>query len=248
MNPNDVKELLDALITELELPLRAFNSGPQLVNNGAWDTLKKSRVQEVVDQWMNGCGKSHSISTGQTASNIEKAIAILALETYRVPEIEEILKSLVAEQSLPLTVVDKGFRLKVLADEGVAYRCDDMVELERIIEKEGLDVSLLHSGFGLWQEENSAEIPFSQFETLANRLAAALEGHGLQVKLLHKGFELHKNETDEVDIAEAKELTYRLEIMVGIRYVQGGYSYSNDVENPEIHWKSADVVTALPVL
>lgn len=248
MRPNDIKEVLDVLITELRLPLRASNGGPQLVNNGTWDTLTQSRVQKVVDQWMNGCGKNHSIYTGQTASNVEKAITILALETYRVPEIKEILKSLVAEQSLPLTVVDKGFRLKVLANEGVAYQCDDMVELEGMIEKEGLDISLLHNGFGLWREENSAEIPFPQFETLVNRLAAALEGHGLQVKLLHNGFELQKNAADEVDIAEAKELTYRLEIMVGIRYVQAGYSYSNDVENPKIHWTSANVVTALPIL
>ena len=194
------------------------------------------------------CGKSHSIYTGQTASNIEKAITILALETYRVPEIKEILKSLVAEQSLPLTVVDNGFRLKVLANEGVAYRCDDMVELEEMLEKEGLDISLLHNGFGLWREENSAEIPFSQYDALANRLASALEGHGLQVKLLHKGFELQKNAEDEVDIAEAEELTYRLEIMVGIRYVQGNYSYSNDVQNPKVHWHSAGVNTALPFL
>ncbi len=247
MRPNDVKELLDALITELELPLRASNSGPQLVNNGAWDASKQSSVQKVVDQW-SGCGKSHSIYTGQTASNIEKAITILALETYRVPEIKEILKSLVAEQSLPLTVVDNGFRLKVLANEGVAYRCDDMVELEDMLEKEGLDVSLLHNGFELWREENSAEIPFPQYKTLANRLAAALDGHGLQVKLIHKGFELQKNAEDEIDIAEAKELTYHLEIMVGIRYVQGNYSYSNDVQNPEVHWHSAGVNTALPIL
>ena len=248
MRPNNVKELLDALITELELPLRASNKGPQLVNNGVWDTLTQSRVQKVVDQWMNGCGKSHSISTGQTASEIEKAITILALETYRVPEIKEIFKSLVAEQSLPLTVVDNGFELKVLANEGVTYWCDDMVELEGIIKKEGLDVSLLHNGFGLWREENSAEIPFPQYEALANRLAAALEGHGLQVKLLHKGFELQKNAEDEIDIAEAKELTYRLEIMVGIRYVQGNYSYSKDALNPKIHWESAGVNTALPIL
>lgn len=248
MCPNDVKELLDALITELELSLRASNQGPKLVNNGTWDTLTQSRVQKVVDQWMNGCGRSHSISTGQSASNIEKAIAALALETYRVPEIKEILKSLVAEQCLPLTVVDNGFELKVLANEGVAYRCEDMAVLEGMLEKERLDVSLLHNGFGLWREENSAEIPFPQFETLANRLAAALDRHGLQVKLLHKGFELQKNAKDEIDIAEAKELTYRLEIMVGIRYVQGGYRYANDVENPEIHWHSADVNTALPIL
>ena len=66
MNPNDVKELLDASIAGLGLPLRAFNSGPQLVNNGVWDTSKKSSVQEVVVQWMNGCGKSHSISVSYT--------------------------------------------------------------------------------------------------------------------------------------------------------------------------------------
>jgi len=248
MSPNDVKELLDTLITEHELPLRASNSGPQLVNNGAWDTLKQSRVQKIVDQWVNGCGKNHSIYTGQTVSNIKKAITILALETYRVPEIKEILKSLVAEQALPLTIVDQGFRLKVLSDEAVAYQCDDMVKLEGMLKKEGLDVSLLHNGFGLWYGESNAEIPFPQFETLANRLAAALEGHGLQVKLLHRGFELHKNEADEVDIAEAKELTYRLEIMVGIRYVQGDYRYAKNVENPEIHWEAASVDTALPIL
>ena len=248
MRPNDVKELLGALIAELRLPIHASEGGPQLVVNGTWDNLTESRVQKVMDQWMNGCGKSHSIYTGQTASNVEKAITLLASETYRVPEIKEILQSLVSEQSLPLKVVDNGFRLKVLADEAVDYSDDDMTELEALLEKEGLDVAVRHNGFYLWQEENSAELQFSQFETLANRLAAALEGHGLRVRLLHKGFELQKNEADEVDIAEAKELTYRLEIMVGIRYVQGNYSYSNDVENPELHWKSAGVNTALPIL
>ena len=173
---------------------------------------------------------------------------LLASETYRAPEIKEVLKSLINEQSLPLNVVDWGFRLQILANEGVQYRDDDMAELETLLEKEGLDIPVRHNGFNFWQEEDSAEIQFSQFETLANRLAAALEEHGLQVGLLHKGFELQKDAANEVHIAEAKELTYRLEIMVGVRYVQGGYSYSNDVQNPEVHWKSADVVTALPIL
>ena len=248
MSPNDVKELLDTLIADLGLPLHASDSGPQLVVNETWDELAESSVQKVVDQWMNGCGKSHSIYTGQTASNVKKAITLLASETCRVPEIKEILKSLIEEQALPLTVVDNGFRLEILVDEGVNYRDDDTAELEALLEKAGLDVSVPHRGFNLWKEEDSAEIQFSQFETLANRLASALEGHGLKVRLLHEGFELQKNEADEVDIAEAKELTYRLEIMVGIRYVQGNYSYSNDVENPEIHWKSAGVNTALPIL
>ncbi len=247
MSPNDVKELLDVLIAELRLPLYASDDGPQLVSEKA-DGLTQSRMKEVVDRWMNGCGKSHSISVGRSVSERNKATIHLASETYRAPEVKEILKSLIEEQALPLTVVDNGFRLEILVDEGVNYRCDDMVTLETLLEEEGLDVPVRHRGFHLWQEEDSAEIPFPQFEALANRLAVALEGHGLRMRLLHKGFELQKNEEDEVDIAEAKELTYRLEIMVGIRYVQGNYSYSNDVENPEIHWKSAGVNTALPIL
>lgn len=246
MSPNDVKALLDASITDLGLPLIASNSGPQLVvNRPPWDQLKKSRVHKVLDQWMNGCGKSYSISVGQSASNVEKGITRLALETYRVPEIREILKSLVAEQSLPFSVIDKGFKLEVLANEEMAYRCNDMVELEALLEKEGLDVSVRHTGFNLRQAEDGAEVPFPKFEVLVNRLVSALEGYGLQVKLLHKGFQLQKDAADEVDIAEAKELTYRLRIMVGIGYAQGGYTYSNDAENPKIHWTSADVNTGV---
>ncbi len=247
MNPNDVKELLDPIIAELELPLIAFDRGPQLVSEKS-DGPTQSRIDEVVKRWMNGCSRSRSVYVGQSAANVEKGITLLALETHRVPEIKELLKSLITEQSLPLDVVDWGFDLEVLADNGVDYRDDDMVELEALLEKEDLDVSVRHHGFNLWQAEDSTEIAFPQFEALTNRLTSALKGHGLQVKLLHRGFELQKNAEDEIDIAEAKELTYRLEIMVGIGYVQGGYSYSKDAENPEIHWESAHVVTSLPVL
>ena len=247
MSPNDVKELLDALIVDLGLPIRALDSGPQVVSEKS-DGETQSRIDDVIEQWMNGCGRSHSIYVGQSAANVEKGITLLASETYRVPEIKEILKSLIEEQSLPLNIVDWGFELEVLADEGVDYRDDDMAKLEALLAADGLDVPVRHNGFKLWQEEDSVVLRFSEFETLANRLQSQLNGHGLQVRLLHKGFELQKNAEDEVDIAEAKELTYRLEIMVGIHYVQGGYSYSNDVENPEVHWKSAHVVTALPVL
>ena len=247
MSPNDVKELLDALIVDLGLPIRALDSGPQVVSEKS-DGETQSRIDDVIEQWMNGCGRSHSIYVGQSAANVEKGITRLASETYRVPEIKEILKSLIEEQSLPLNIVDWGFELEVLADEGVDYRDDDMAKLEALLAADGLDVPVRHNGFKLWQEEDSAVLRFSEFETLANRLQSQLNGHGLQVRLLHKGFELQKNAEDEVDIAEAKELTYRLEIMVGIHYVQGGYSYSNDVENPEVHWQSAHVVTALPVL
>ena len=245
MSPNEVKELLDALIAELKLPLIASDSGPLVVSEKS-DRSTQSRIEKIVEQWMNGTNLSYGIYVGRSASEMDEATNRLALETNRTPEIKEILKSLVAEQSLPLNVVDWGFRLEIFVDEGVDYRCGDMVTLEALLEKEGLDVPVHHGGFGLWQEENSAEIPFPQFKALANRLTAALEEYGLHVKLLHKGFKLQKNAEDEVDIAEAKELTYRLENMVGIRYVQGGYRYSNDVLIPEIHWTSADVTTALP--
>lgn len=245
MSPNDVKELLDALIVELELPLIASDSGPELVSEKS-DSLTQERMDKVVKQWMNGDHLSHSIYVGRSASDVEEATTRLALETHRVPEIKEVLESLVTERSLPLNVVDWGFRLEVLADEGVDYRYDDIVKLEVLLAEERLDVPVRHRGFSLWQEEDTPEIPFSQFETLANRLAAALERHGLRVALLHEGFELQKSADNAVDIAEAKELTYRLELMVGIRYVQGGHRYSDDAQNPEVHWTSADVVTALP--
>ena len=244
MRPNDVKELLDTLITELELPLIASDSGPLVVSEKS-DRSTQSKIEKVVEQWVNEDNLSYGIFVGRSASERDEATTRLALETSRAPEIKEILKSLVAEQSLPLKVVDWGFRLEILADEAVDYRCNDMMKLKTMLEKEDLDVPVRHNGFNLWQEDGT-NLEFSQFQTLANRLASALEGYGLHVQLLHKGFELQKNANDEVAIAEAKELTYRLENMVGIRYVQGGYQYSNEALNPEIHWTSADVTTALP--
>ena len=245
MHPNDVKELLDASIAELGLPLRASNRGPMLVSEKS-DRPTQSRIEKVIELWMNRSHLSHCISVGRAVSDMDEATDRLASETHRVPEVEEILKSLIAEEALPLTVVNSGFWLEILVDEGIDYRCDEMLKLETLLEKEGLDVPVRHTGFSLWQEEDSGALEFSQFETLANRLAAALEEHGLQVRLLHQGFELQKNEADEVDIAEAKELTYRLEIMVGIRYVQGVYGYIKPGLDTEIHWTLARITPALP--
>ncbi len=245
MRPDDVKELLDTLITELDLPLRASNSGPLLVSEKS-DGLTQERMDEVVKQWMDGEILSHGISVGRSVSERDEATTRLASDMHRVPEVKEILESLVIEQALPLKVDDDGFQLEILVDEGVDYRCDDMLKLEALLKEEGLDVPVRHNGFSLWQEEDTAEIQFSQFEALANRLADALKGHGLQVRLLHHGFKLQKREEDKVDIAEAKELTYRLETMVGIPYVQGSYGYIKPGLDTEIHWTTARITTALP--
>ena len=245
MSPNDVKELLDALIAELELPLVASDGGPLLVSEKS-DRPTQSKVEKVIEQWMNGDHLSYGFSVGRSVSERDEATTCLASDMHRVPEVKEILESLVVEQSLPLKVVDDGFQLEILVDERVDYRCDDMVKLEALLEEADLDVPVRHNGFSLRQEENSGDLQFSQFETLANRLASALEGHGLQVRLLHQGFELQKREEDKVDIAEAKELTYRLETMVGIPYVQGVYGYIKPGLDTEIHWTVARITTALP--
>ena len=57
MSPNDVKELLDPIIAELELPLIAVDRGPQLVSEKS-DGPTQSRIDEVVKRWMNGCSRS----------------------------------------------------------------------------------------------------------------------------------------------------------------------------------------------
>ena len=245
MSPNDVKESLDALIAELGLPLIASDSGPLLVSEKS-DGLTQERMDEVVKQWMDGEILSHGISVGRSVSERDEATTRLACDMHRVPEVKEILEDLIEEQALPFAVADSGFQLKILVDEGVDYRCADMVKLETLLKEKKLDVPVRHNGFSLWQEEDSPELQFSQFETLANRLAAALKGHGLHVKLLHKGFELQKREEDKVDIAEVKELTYRLENIVGIPYVQGTYGYIKPDLNTEIHWTIARITTALP--
>ncbi len=247
MNPNDVKKVIDNLINELGLSIVAYNSGPQLVSDNAFQETQEG-MDKIIKQWMNGCGKSHSISVGRTTSNMEDAITCLALETHRAPEIKEILTSLIAERTLPLKVVDREYELQVLANEGIIYRDEDMTQLELLVEKEGLHVEVRHNGFSLYNQKDGAELQYSDVETLANRLATSLKEHGLQVRLLHNGFFVEKDKDVEIDIAEVKEIAMRLEIMVGIRFVQGGYTYSNDVENKKLHWHSAQVNTALPLI
>ena len=247
MNPNKVKELLNALIDELKLPICVSDRGP-IVIIGPSDSSTRSRAEDVVKHWMDGEILSHAISVGRTVAERDKATTRLALDTHRSSEVKAILESLIVEQSLPLNVVDSGFKLEILTDEGVDYRSEDMIKLETLLEKEDLDVPVRHHGFSLRHKEDDIELLFSDVDTLENYLSSSLAEHGLQVRLLHKGFELLKNEDDEIDIAEAKELTYRLETMVGIRYVQGGYGYIIPGLNTEIHWTIADITAALPLL
>jgi len=247
MNPNKVKELLNTLIDELKLPIRVTvtHSGPILVF-GPGSTATRSRARDVLTQWSIENNRSWNISVGLPINEREKATTCLAVDTHRTTEIRNILESLITEQAFPLTVVDSGFQLEILTDEGVDYRNEDMINLEALLEKEDINVPVRHSGYSLHHKENDEELLFSEANTLANHLSSLLVRHGLHVRLLHNGFRILKNQEDAIHIEEVKELTNRLKLMVGIRYIQGEYRYSNDAQNPEIHWESADVNTALP--
>lgn len=247
MNPNKVKELLNTLRNELNLPIYVNDCGPFIIIGNS-DSATRSRAENVVKQWMNGEILNHAISVGRTVAENDKATTRLALDTHRAPEVKAILASLIAEQSLPLTVVDCGFKLAILTDDGIDYRSDEMMELEAMFEKEGLDIPIRHRGFRLRHKKNGTDLLFVEVETLANHLSSLLVEHGLHVRLLHEGFKLHKSKDDEIDIAEVKELTFRLETMVGIRYVQGSYGHIVPGLDTEIHWTQAHITTALPLL
>ncbi len=247
MNPNKVKELLNALIDELKLPIHVsvpYNEPILVFGPGSGTT--RSRAREVLTKWSIENNRSWVISAGLPIKEREEATTCLAVDTHRTAEIRGILESLIAEQALPLTIVDSGYQLEIQANEGIDYRNEDMMQLEALLDKEGIDVPVRHSGFSLRHKEDDVELLFSEVNTLANHLSSLLVRHGLHVRLLHNGFRILKNQDDPIHIAEVKELTNRLKIMVGIRYIQGEYRYSNDVQNPEIYWESADVNTALP--
>ena len=237
MNPSKVQAMLNALIDEFNLPIYIFDAGP-IVIIGPGDMATQKRAEEIVEEWTDG---NHAISVGRTVAEMHKLTERGALDTHRSSEVKSILESLIAEEELPLTVTHNSFHLAILIDEGVDYRSEEMIKLESMFEKEGLDVPVRHNGFGLRHKEDNRELQFSDAEKLSNHVAALLVEHGLHVKLLHNGFTLHKSKEDEIHIAEAKELTNRLEHMVGIRYVQGNYGYIVPGQNSEIHWTHAGI-------
>lgn len=247
MNPNKVKGILNTLINDLNLPIRVSvtHNGPVLIF-GPCSYSTRSRVKQLLDSWSKKHNCSWVISAGLPMQERDNETKRLALDTHRTTEIWEILESLIAEQTLPLTVVDRGFRLEILTDAGIDYRSEDMTTLETYLEEEGLDVPVRHSGFSLHPKEDSPELMLPAVNTLADHLSSLLVRHGLHVYLLHDGFRLIKSQEDAIHIAEVKELTYRLGVMVGIRYVQRDYGDKVPGLDTKIHWTCADIKTALP--
>ncbi len=278
MNPNDVNKLLESLTAEFVLPVTLFNCGPLLISEDD-SKVPRERLEDIAQQWMNldrsnndeipqemqECiarlkeevglhrnHRNHRISVGKTVADIYGEVEHLASDIQRVPEVRDILKSLITERKLPCDIFYRGFSVVILPEDPTRYRDEEMVELETLLEKENLEVQVRHSGFNLVRMENgSPDIQFSRIQELASRLQASLAKHGLKTHLFHNGFELEKNQEDEVHIAEVEELASRLMFMTGIHYRASGYGMGpeKDVKpgwTNKINWNSITFFTRGP--
>ena len=94
------------------------------------------------------------ISVGKTVSDIYDEVEYLALDTQRVPEVRDILKSLITERNFPCDIFYRGFAVVILPEDPTRYRDEEMIELETLLEKENLEAQVRHSGFNLTRIEN----------------------------------------------------------------------------------------------
>lgn len=277
MNPNDVKKILESSISDSALPVTLFNHGPLLVSKDKSE-VSRERLENIVQQWMDlyrdendeipqavrewlaktneSCGlyqnhRNHDISMGKTISEICEEIELLASDTHRISEVREVLKTLIAERDLPLEIFYRGFHVFILTDVK-NYRDKEMIELETLLKKENLDVPVYHGGFGLTRiEHGSPDIQFSKVQEIVDHLHSAIEKSGMRVRLIQAGFILEKNQEDEVDIAEAKELASRLMLMTGIKFSASGYGmgpnkYVKPEWTTEINWNTVKLYTSHP--
>lgn len=277
MNPNDVKKLLKSSISDFALPVTLFNCGPLLVSKDE-SVVSRERLENILQLWMDldrdendeipqavqewfaktnesyGLYKNHRnhhISIGKTISEICEEIEHLASDTQRISEVRGILKTLIAERDLPLEIFYRGFHVFILADVK-NYRDEEMIELETLLKKEDINVPVYHGGFDLTRTEHgSPDIQFSKVQKIVDRLHSVIEKSGMQVRLIQDGFNLEKNQEDEVDIAEVKELASRLMLMTGIEYSASGYGMGpeKDVKPEwtyEINWNTVTLFTSRP--
>lgn len=278
MNPNDVNKLLESLTAEFALPVTS-NCGPLLISED--DTkVPRERLKDIAKQWMDldrgeyddisqevqearesigiyGKHRNYRTSVGITVSDICVEIERLASDTKRIPEVREILKSLIAERELPFQFFNRAFSVIILPEDLMQYRNKEMIELETLLEKEDLNVQVRHSGFSLNRmddrEYDKPDISFLQVQEMAKFLQSALEKHDLKVCLLHDGFVLEKHREVEIHVFETKELALRLSVMTGINYRGGsGYGMQLSVDEippgrtHEINWKTARISASSP--
>ncbi len=239
--------------------LKQLVEGPEQTAKQYKETiLKHWQGEAALDAYLNKnrIDGNWRMTHRSTLSEIHNKVEKLAIATYRVVEVKEVLQSLITERKLPFEVYYEKIYIAILPDNPSNYQTDDMVELETVIQEmqqdsipEGNDLTVYvrHGGFVLYQEEDYIDVDFSLVQQAAQRLQSEIEKHGLQVRLLHQGFALVKDRGIEAHISEAEELAFRLTVMTGINYRVLSYSMGLiEGRKPgwthEINWQEASLL------
>ena len=266
MKPFEVLEILRSIIQEIALPVNVVDGDTLLIVEGA-EQKAKQYTELILKHWQGEAALDAYLNKNQidgnwmmshrsTLSEIHNEIEKLAIATYRVVEVKEVLQSLITERKLPFEVYYAKIYIAILPDDPSNYQTDDMVELETVIQEmqqdsipEGNDLTVYvrHGGFVLYQEEDYIDVDFSLVQQAAQRLQSEIEKYGLNVRLLQTGFKLVKDREIEVHVSEAQELAFRLMVMSGINYRVLSYGMGLiEGRKPgwthEINWEKASLL------
>ncbi len=269
MNPNEVKELLNALIQEFALPISTIGKGPLLIveNDGPAARahteliIKRWKGARIFEKFQQNIISGHwCLARGRPVSAIYNEIERLASDSIRIPEVKEVLRVLIKERELPFSILHLWFTVVIFPNKPRHYRTDEMIELENLLEQMTLEgrfenaangIQVHHAGFTLQPKADTADVHFPKVQEIGHRLQSQIEKHELQVRLIHNGFKLEKEPGIEIDVAEAKELASRLMFMTGIDYCVGAYGMGpKEGVKPgwtnAINWKHARLSSARP--
>ena len=230
MTPNEAKELLITLIAAESLPIEVIDISPTQ-KFGASDSTTECRIKDVIHQW-NTDGKIYTHPPGRaeimefyTKTDSDSA----AKELLESLSVEALLKSIIAEQKLPIRFTDHGFRLVTLAE-------DDTTRYP---------VKILHGGFRL-EKKSDAIVQIAHFKGVADRFEAILKEKRTKAKLFHLGFRLKKDSETDMLMSQVKAIAKQINDTLGINYVLNSYSYSHsDGETSETSLKSASICVSL---
>lgn len=229
MTPIEVKELLKTIIAEACLPIDVIDMPPSQDLEAKYSTTE-ARIKDVINQW-NKDGKIHVLPAGrpEIMEFYAKTDAVSsAKELFEASAVAAHLKSVIAEQGLPIRFTDCGFRLITLA-------ADDTT---------GYPVKILHGSFRL-EAQTGTTLEVSQLERVANRFEATLKANRLKAKMFHRGFQLEKRAEAEMRLSEVRKIAEQIDEVLGINYVLNAYEYANRDEASDTSWTRASICVSL---
>ncbi len=269
MHSNEVQELLRSLIKEIGLPILVSDKGPLLISEDdnrttrlhTEDIIRRWKDDRIAEELKNFTISGHwCLSRGNTVSEVFSEVELLASDSTRISDVKKALGSLISERKLPFNIFHLWFTIIVLPADPTQFPSEEMVELENIInlmQSEGCfgedahNYHVRHAGFRLYSKEEVIDIQFSKVQQVVHRLQVLVGKHGLQVRLIHNGFQLEKDREVEIDIAEAKELAFRLACMTSVNYSVGAYGMGPIMGRKpgwthRVNWKNARVSSPRP--